>query len=208
MSHAIYLSCLGLFFFATPKSKRVAFPSPCAHFVCCWGVHSSPSSLLAGTLLLFWSVYTRWFACFLPLFALCCCVRWIFRRPRPTVAQKIVWGFLRSEKRIFLFFSLFSASFSCFFFSFRWCTRESKNTKFTCWTPQCLLPHAGTSLCTQQLAIPPTTYCVICGIPLMNFRILTVVQFSNDPSQFSGRAAGSEIASVGLSPYGRDYVIT
>ena len=37
--------------------------------------------------------------------------------------------------------------------------------------------HAGTRLCAQQLAISPTTYGGICGIPLINFRILAVVQF-------------------------------
>ena len=97
----LILYVLDSLFLATHKSKRVSFPPPCAHFVCCWGVHSSPSSLLAGTLLLFWSVHTSWLLGFLTLFGLCCCVRWIFCQPRQAVAQKIVGGFLRLEKRIF-----------------------------------------------------------------------------------------------------------
>ena len=120
----LILYVLDSLFWATHKSKRVSFPPPCAHFVCCWGVHSSPSSLLAGTLLLFWSVHTSWLLGFLTLFGLCCCVRWIFCQPRQTVAQKIVGGFLRLEKRIFPFFSLFSASFSCFFLLFLWRARD------------------------------------------------------------------------------------
>ena len=52
-----------------------------------------------------------------------------------------------------------------------------KNTNFTCWTPQCLMRHAGTRLCAQQLAILLTTCCRICGIPLVNFRNSAVVRF-------------------------------
>ena len=43
----------------------VVFPFPCAHFVCCWSMHSSTIPLLAGTLLLFWGVHKA-----APLFAL------------------------------------------------------------------------------------------------------------------------------------------
>ena len=46
-----------------------------------------------------------------------------FAPTSPTSGAKIVGGFLRSEKPIFLFFSLFSASFSCCFFLFRWRAR-------------------------------------------------------------------------------------
>ena len=41
----------------------------------------------------------------------------------PNSGAKIVGGFLRSENPIFLFFSLFSASFSCCFILFRWRAR-------------------------------------------------------------------------------------
>ena len=40
---------------------------------------------------------------------------------------KIVGGFLRSEKRIFSFFSLFSASLSCFFLLFHWRARDHQH---------------------------------------------------------------------------------
>ena len=52
----------------------------------------------------------------------------------------------------------------------------NENTNFTSCTPQCPLRLAGTRFRAQQLATPPSTYCGICRIPLLNFRkILAVV---------------------------------
>ena len=43
--------------------------------------------------------------------------------------------------------------------------------------PTCLWRHAGTRLCAQQVAISPTKWSGICGIPLVNLRNLAVVRF-------------------------------
>ena len=58
--HMLFILCVvDSLFLATPKRKRVVPSLPVVRiFLCCWGVHSSPSSLLAGTLLLCWSVHT------------------------------------------------------------------------------------------------------------------------------------------------------
>ena len=77
-------------------------------------VHSSPNYPLAGTLLLFWSVHKQvhLFSLFVRVVFLCVVH---FSPTSPNSGAKIVGGFLRSEKSIFPFFHLFSASFSCFF---------------------------------------------------------------------------------------------
>ena len=94
-----------------------------AHFVCCWSVHSSTNSLLAGTLLLFWRVHKQvhLFSLFVRVVLLCVVVFWL---TSPNSGAKIVGGFLRSEKSIFPFFYLSSAPFSCFFFLFQWRARD------------------------------------------------------------------------------------
>ena len=47
-----------------------------------------------------------------------------FSPTSPNSGAKIMGGFLRSEKSIFPFFYLFSASFSCFFFLLHWRARD------------------------------------------------------------------------------------
>ena len=122
MSHAIYSLFLGLFVFGDAQEEACgASPFPCAHFLCCEGVHSSPNSLFAGTLLLFSSVHKQvhLFDLFVPVVLLCVV------DVLPSGAE-IVGGFLRSKKPIFRFFCLFSVSFSCFFFLFHWRARDCR----------------------------------------------------------------------------------
>ena len=45
-----------------------------------------------------------------------------------------------------------------------------KNTKFTCWTPQC-----GDQTLRATARNLPTNYCETCGMPLMNFTMVRVV---------------------------------
>ena len=67
-----------------------------------------------------------------------------FSPTSPNSGAKIVGGFLRSEKPIFLFFSLFSASFSCCFFLFRWRSRK----KWLLAIPSTALLHEQPTPCT------------------------------------------------------------
>ena len=70
-------------------------------------------------------------ACFLVLSRCSCCAAvcvW-FCAKLAKQWRKIVEGFLRSEKSIFPFFSLFSASFSYFFFLFHWRARDTRTAR-------------------------------------------------------------------------------
>ena len=76
-----------------------------------------PNSLLAGTLLLFWSVHKQVHLLFLFVRVVLLCVV-DFSPTSPDSGAKIVGGFLRSEKSIFPFFYSFTASFPVFSFYF------------------------------------------------------------------------------------------
>ena len=101
----------------------VVFPFPCAHFVCCWSMHSSTIPLRAGTLLLFWSVHKPASLNSLVVRVVLLCVVDFLPTSRNSGA-KSRGGFLRSEKSIFPFFFFFSASFCRFFFLFHWRARD------------------------------------------------------------------------------------
>ena len=88
-------------------------------------MHSSTKPLRAGTLLLFWRVhkYVSLFSLFVRVELLCVVVSFADLTKQQ---RKIVGGFLRSEKWIFLFFYLFSASFPCLVLLFHWRTRDKR----------------------------------------------------------------------------------
>ena len=67
--------------------------------------------------------------------------------------------------------------------------------------------HAGTRLCAQQLATSPTTFCEICGIPLLNFQIFAVVRI---PPIGATSAAVRRAPRLlrDSNPYERDYLLT
>ena len=126
MTHATYSLRWGLFVFGDAQEEACgACLFPCAHFVCCWGVHSSPDSLLAGTLLLFWSVQMQvhLFSLFVRVVLLCLVD---FSPTSPNSGAKVMGGFLRSKKSVFPCLYLFSALFSCFFFLFHWRARDTE----------------------------------------------------------------------------------
>ena len=120
MTHVTYSLPCGLLVFGDAQEVACgAFPFPGAQFVCCWGMHSSTDSLLAGTLLLFWRVHKHFplFSLIVRVALLCVVDSW---PASPYSGAKIVGGFLKSENPIFPFLYLFSASFSCFIFLFHW----------------------------------------------------------------------------------------
>ena len=120
--------CVYSLYLATPKSNR--------GYVCCFPLPLWSLCVLLQHALKHYSptcghfavVLERAQACFLD-FSRCSCCAAVCRRFSADLAKqwrKIVGGFLRSEKSIFPFPFIFSASFSCFFFLFHWRARDKK----------------------------------------------------------------------------------
>ena len=95
----------------------VVFPFPCVHFVCCWSRHSSTIPLLAGTLLLFWSVHKPASLISLVVRAVLLCVAG-FSLTSPNSGAKSWGGFSGQKNRFFHCFVSFLHRFLFFPFYF------------------------------------------------------------------------------------------